>query len=128
MNESGSGGHVAVDAHAHGATYREVYTSTPKMTATYRRALFARKPGLMPGVPMPRIETALPNVDAEPERLAAYRALCGFPADGHLPITWPQVLAGPLHGEIITHPRFPLRAMGLVHLSLIHISEPTRPY
>jgi len=116
MNESGSGGYVAVDAHPEVHSIREVYTAPPSMMAAYRRALFARKPGLIPGVPMPRIVAALPRLDPDLDALRTYRRLTGFTDDGMLPITWPQVLAGSLHAEILTHPRFPLGAMGLVHM------------
>lgn len=47
---------------------------------------------------------------------ADYRDLCGLPRTGPVPVTWPQVAAAPLHGQLIAHPSFPLRAMGLVHV------------
>ena len=54
---------------------------------------------------------------ANRRHLARYREVCGFADDGCLPITYPHVLAMPLHFAILTHPRFVVRLMGLVHVA-----------
>lgn len=83
--------------------------------AWFRALLAARK--------HPRGELVIPRLDMElrPQpldlpRLTAYRQLCGFPAGPYLPPTWPQVQAGALHLHMLTDARFPLPAMGIVHL------------
>ena len=45
------------------------------------------------------------------------RPLRVFADDGCLPITYPHVLAMPLQFAILTHPRFVVRLMGLVHVA-----------
>ena len=49
------------------------------------------------------------------EGLAKYREICGFEESQEIPITFPHVLAAPLHLAIATHSDFPLPAMGLIH-------------
>jgi acyl-CoA-binding protein len=56
-------------------------------------------------------------VVAEPARLAAYREVCELPDDGRLPLTYPHVLAGGVHMAMLLHPEFPVRMVGMVHLT-----------
>lgn len=51
------------------------------------------------------------------EHVAAYAAVCGFPAKDVAPPTFPHVLAFPLHLQVMTSPRFPFPAIGTVHLT-----------
>lgn len=77
------------------------------------RLALQRKPGLAPGQRLPALVATCPvQLTDDP----TYRALCGLPADGPLPLTLPFLLAGPLHKLLLADPRFPLPAMGLVHL------------
>ena len=55
-------------------------------------------------------------VSTRPEKIAAYNKVCGFPDGDFLPITYPHVLAMPLHLQILSHEAFPARVMGLVHI------------
>jgi hypothetical protein len=81
------------------------------------RALLSRRPALLAtGQTIPALEARLAPRVAEPGRLEAYRALCGFDPDERLPITWPHALAGPLHLALLSGGAFPLRLLGLVHL------------
>ena len=57
--------------------------------------------------------TAVP-IDAS--RVAAYAKVCGFPRKDTLPLTYPHMLAFPLHMEIMTSTEFPFPAIGSVHL------------
>jgi acyl dehydratase len=49
-------------------------------------------------------------------RVAAYSEVCGFPLKETLPITYPHMLAFPLHMAIMTDGSFPFPAIGTVHL------------
>jgi acyl dehydratase len=51
------------------------------------------------------------------ERVAAYAAVCGFPVKDTAPLTFPHVLAFPLHMAVMTSPAFPFPAIGTVHLA-----------
>lgn len=85
-----------------------------------------------------RYEGAMPPLAAELPEVALtlddrYRRLCGIPEEGAVPICWPQVFAGPLHLAVLTHPAFPLPAMGIVHvknrieqLQPLHVGDKVR--
>jgi acyl dehydratase len=84
----------------------------------FPRAVFARRSALVPdGGNVPRLEGSAEKVRVSAAHLARYRAACGFAGDGRLPITYPHVLAMPLQFAILTHPRFLVRLMGLVHIA-----------
>ncbi len=92
------------------------FAALPSLPGGYVRALFGRKPGLAAGATIPRIEARVASVRIDAERLARYREVCGFPAGGALPPTYPHVLAAPLHVALLTSCPFPLPAMGIVHV------------
>ncbi|WUS97551.1 MaoC/PaaZ C-terminal domain-containing protein [Streptomyces sp. NBC_00708] len=68
-----------------------------------------------PGATLPTDRLHLPAASLAPGPLAAYRTICGFPATGPLPVTYPHVLAFPLAMRLMTRPGFPLPVTGLVH-------------
>ena len=49
--------------------------------------------------------------------LSSFEALFGCEEAPILPITYPHLLAAPLHMEIATRPEFPLPALGLIHIA-----------
>jgi acyl dehydratase len=51
------------------------------------------------------------------EHADAYAAVCGFPVKDVVPLTFPHVLAFPLHLQVMTSPLFPFPAIGTVHLT-----------
>jgi len=51
------------------------------------------------------------------EHVAAYARVCGFPVKDTAPLTFPHVLAFPLHMAVMTSPEFPFPAIGTVHLA-----------
>lgn len=55
-------------------------------------------------------------VTVEVKKLERYRQLCGFSNDGHLPPTYPHILAFPLQMQLLTDASFPFPLLGLVHL------------
>jgi acyl dehydratase len=56
-------------------------------------------------------------VDVDPQKLAAYRKVCGFADDGLLPPTYPHILAFALQMQLLTAKEFPFPLLGLIHLS-----------
>ena len=56
-------------------------------------------------------------VDVDPQKLAAYRKVCGFTDDGLLPPTYPHILAFALQMQLLTAKEFPFPLLGLIHLS-----------
>lgn len=51
-----------------------------------------------------------------PEHVRRYAAVCGFPVKDTAPLTFPHVLAFPLHMAVLSSPEFPFPAIGMVHL------------
>ena len=89
----------------------------PSMWSMYRTIIFRRKPQLARDQPIPQI-AAETMLTIDPEWVSNYRAICGLSStssDAPLPLTVPQVFAAPLHTYLLTHPHFPLSALGVVH-------------
>ncbi len=68
------------------------------------------------GSDLPEITLTRHDVQVDPAHLAAYSSVCGFPLKDHLPLTYPHLLAFPLHMAILTDGDFPFPALGTVHL------------
>ena len=88
----------------------------PSTMSLYYRAVTSKKPGKMQGDTLPTIKAHLRDVTADLGKLAEYRNVCGFPVSGSLPVTYPHILAFPLHMEILVNPLFPFPLLGLVHV------------
>ena len=63
------------------------------------------------------IEAEATSLVADSARLAAYREVCEVPDDDHLPLTFPHLLASGVHMGMLLHPAFPVRMVGIVHLT-----------
>lgn len=97
--------------------------SSPSILPLYARAAAPLIPGasLLPFVPgrgkdVPDTELVLAGVRPEPDAVAAYARVCGFPLRDQLPPTYPHVLAFPLHMAVMADGSFPFGAVGLVHV------------
>ena len=96
---------------------RLTFNSMPSMVAIYPKLLLRSKPALVPdGASVPTIEARMDIVSTRPDKIVAYNKVCGFPDSDYLPITYPHVLAMPLHLQILSNEAFPARVMGLVHI------------
>lgn len=92
-------------------------TSRPSTWSQYLRAAVARKTGkgaAAEGAPL--AEITLRGVTPDPDKLAAYRKVCEFRSGTDLPLTFPFVLALPLHLELLLSDAFPYSPVGLVHV------------
>jgi acyl dehydratase len=56
------------------------------------------------------------GVVAERARVDAYATVCGFPRKDVVPLTYPHMLAFPLHMAIMSDLAFPYPAIGMVHV------------
>jgi hypothetical protein len=77
--------------------------------------------GSLPGIAKERgafggLAVAGPPRTPEREHVTAYAELCGFPVKDTLPLPYPHLLAFPLQMAIMGSPRFPVAALGMVHL------------
>jgi acyl dehydratase len=82
------------------------------------RSLFAARPAQAPdaqhGI---RFGARWHGARADAARLEQYRQVCTLPDTGTLPLLYLHAMAMPLHMAILSHARFPLRLLGLVHWS-----------
>jgi acyl dehydratase len=97
--------------------------SPPRLLPLYARAAAPLIPGAsrLPFIPgggkeIPQTELLLDDVRPRPSQVAAYAKVCGFTLREHLPITYPHVLAFPLHMALMADGSFPFGAVGLVHI------------
>lgn len=84
----------------------------PSLPGLYLRAATRRK---ITGSALPDIGLHC-WVNVDPQRLAAYRKVCGFADNGLLPPTYPHVLAFALQMQLLTDKAFPFPLLGLIHL------------
>lgn len=68
------------------------------------------------GTALPDLTLTRHDVPVDRAKVAAYSEVCGFPLKESLPITYPHMLAFPLHMAIMTDSSFPFPAIGTVHL------------
>ena len=95
--------------------FRELRNSPPMVINFAKAVLRATvKPGSNPT--LPDVGLRLNDVSLDEKHLTAYRKVCGFAADGKLPVTYPHMHAFPLHMALILTDGFPFPAMGLVHV------------
>jgi acyl dehydratase len=91
-------------------------TETPSTLNQYRRVLFSKAiKTKTPALPTTRI--TLSDISASAKKVAKYSEVCGFQQDTNLlPMTFPHLLAFPLHLELMLLRDFPFAVMGMVHV------------
>ncbi len=92
------------------------YQTLPALTPAYLKALWPRSSALSGRETIPRIEASVDGLRTDPGRLQRYREVCGFADSDWLPISYPHVVAFPLHMRVLTHKAFPLSLAGLIHV------------
>ncbi|GGD92022.1 MaoC family dehydratase [Caballeronia grimmiae] len=66
---------------------------------------------------LPALRLVRPDVRLDAEHIGRYARVCGFIPEHGVPLTFPHVLAFPLHLMMLTDPSFPWPALGMVHLA-----------
>jgi acyl dehydratase len=101
---------------------REV-TGEPSTWRMLAKAALPAVPGIsmLPGVKktgsaLPRLTLTRHDVPIDRDHVAAYSRVCGFGLKETLPLTYPHMLAFPLHMELMGDADFPFPAIGTVHL------------
>lgn len=90
---------------------------TPPGWRSYPGVMLRSRPPLS-GVDSPPTITVSVNGLQQPDHAAdRYARVCGFASQAETPLTYPHVLAMPLHLRIFALRQFPLRPMGLIHLT-----------
>lgn len=88
----------------------------PSVGPAYVRAVTTLGRGLADGETIPAIAACVDGLRMDGRALERYNQVCGFSGGGKLPITYPHVLAFPVHMAVMTRREFPLKLMGLVHV------------
>jgi len=88
----------------------------PLLASTLGLFRHARR-GLQDPSELPRIERSLAGATLDPAWLKAYADCVGLKVGAALPPLALQLAAAPLHMAILGDPRFPFRALGLVHMA-----------
>lgn len=89
----------------------------PSVWASYPRVLFTARPQLTDVAAPQEISVSVRGARIAAESVQRYATMCGFDPAAGVPITYPHVLAMPLHLKIFAQRSFALRPMGLIHLS-----------
>jgi acyl dehydratase len=94
------------------------FHSRPRNGVALLRSLWAGRPAQAPldqtGI---AFDATWQGAVADAARLRTYRKVCGLTDGGTLPPLYLHAMAMPLHMAVMSHPRFPLRLLGLVHLA-----------
>jgi acyl dehydratase len=100
-----------------------VVEGEPRVLPMMLRAALPTVPGvnLLPGIAksgtgLPDLTLTRHDVPVDVRHVAAYAGVCGFPEKDTLPLTYPHMLAFPLHMAIMADRSFPFPAIGTVHL------------
>jgi hypothetical protein len=104
-------------------TIERTVEGTPSALPTMLKAALPALPGvnLIPGIrkaggKLPDLRLTRHAVRIDADHVAAYAEVCGFAPTDALPLTYPHMLAFPLHMGIMTDGSFPYPAIGTVHL------------
>lgn len=92
------------------------HNKAPALLPMYGRTLLPRQKQTDRDISIPDLSASLLGISTAGNNLKRYQRVCGFEARSHLPVTWPHVLAFPLHLKLLTEKNFPLPLLGLVHL------------
>lgn len=104
------------------ATTREI-NGPPATLPMMLKAALPVVPGLslVPGIKrsgstLPQLTLTRRDVPIDRGHVAEYSRVCGFAVKETLPITYPHMLAFPMHMTLMTDSGFPFPAIGLVHI------------
>jgi acyl dehydratase len=92
-------------------------TRLPAVWATYPRVLLNRRPPIETIGDPPEFVATVTGVRLDARSVARYASMCAFGVADEVPLTFPHILAMPLHLKIFARGDFPLRPMGLIHLT-----------
>ncbi|MEX2475725.1 MaoC/PaaZ C-terminal domain-containing protein [Marinobacter sp.] len=96
-----------------------IYQNTPpSLWSLYGKAILPGRQRPSGDLTIPDMRARLTGVSTANDNLKRYQRVCGFSAQTtSAPITWPHILAFPLHLKLLTEKAFPLPLLGLVHLN-----------
>lgn len=100
-----------------------VIEGEPSSLPMYLKAALPLIPGVssLPGIKksgstLPQLILTRHDVPIDRKHVAAYAEVCGFGVKDTVPLTYPHMLAFPLHMALMTAGDFPFPAIGMVHI------------
>jgi MaoC like domain len=93
------------------------YGEVPNLGTLYAKTVRATLQHREAGTEESALRLELPRHKVDPTHLASYCEVTGFDAGPSVPVTYPHVLAFPLHLDLMADPTFPFKPMGIVHLA-----------
>jgi acyl dehydratase len=93
------------------------FARLPALWPRYPRLLLAKWPPVEEVTDFPVITARAASVPMPAARIRRFASMCGYAPGDAVPTTYPHVTSMPLHIAIFASPRFPLRPMGLIHLT-----------
>jgi acyl dehydratase len=100
-----------------GRPTRVALRGLPSVWTSYPFVVLRRRPPAELAGELPELVATTTGVRIDRARLGRYARVCGFGTPQAALLTYPHVLAMPLHLRIFAMPQFRLRPMGLIHLS-----------
>lgn len=98
-------------------TNNAIYRNRPPgLWSLYSKVLLPKDKPSGGDIHIPELSARLIGVSTANASLKRYQKVCGFGTQTTVPITWPHILAFPLHLKLLTEKSFPLPLLGLVHL------------
>jgi len=92
------------------------FNQIPSLVPIFIKAFTSRKPRFIDEVEsFPKLSAEAKNIQIDHKHLKRYEDLCGFKQKEFLPAPYLHIAANPLMMSIITHPSFPIKALGLIH-------------
>ena len=91
------------------------FEKVPSLKAIYLKTLWPTF-GTTTEQFIPKFRASVAELRIEKKHLAKYREVCGIQTGPHVPLAYPQTLAGGLIGAVLTHKKFPKSILGLVHV------------
>jgi hypothetical protein len=97
-------------------------SQTPKTIGLFARAGAGSLPVGVPGLTPKRSKDVsadvlvIGSVRTDLNRLTAFSRLCGYSLEKTVPAVWPHIAAFPLQLSMLSDPKFPFPAVGLVHI------------
>ena len=93
------------------------FARPPALWSRYPRVLFGKWPPTEQVSDLPDISARVAVAPLTSARIERFATACGYARSDAMPTTYPHIIAMPLHIAIFSSPRFPLRPMGLIHLT-----------
>jgi hypothetical protein len=92
------------------------FNTQPPIAGAMVKALLLPRKGFKASIGLPAIKASWLGAKVNADSLKEYETVLGLTSTQVLPVLYPHVLAGGMHMHMLSHPAFPIRLLGSVHL------------